>query len=68
VNAYRGISYPIPSFLQRGWLYRIWRGLMCPRGFHLLDESWASYREHYLSCDACDMEIRIASIREYVEK
>jgi hypothetical protein len=51
------ITYP--SFLYQ--FHNLWKRVLCKGGFHLFDEvvgSW-DYGQHYLVCDACDLEVII---------
>ena len=52
------ISYPLGIYRIPDFVYRLWKRFMCPRGYHLLDEVIST--DHYLACDACDLEIGIA--------
>ncbi len=66
LKEYRGVTYP--SFLCHSWILWLWRKFMCPKNIHLLDEC-ASLDDHFLSCDACNLEIHIANFDDtYVEK
>ena len=57
---YIGITYPDIFYGRiRLWL---WRRFMCPKNKHLFDEVWTSDEDHYLYCDACEMEIHIKGI------
>jgi hypothetical protein len=63
-QTYHGITYPFFKVMPR-WFRKAWKRIMCPRGYHLLDEVLSTYGSepsHYLYCDACDMEIVIAWI------
>jgi len=61
MNNYRGITYF--KFLDNEYIHRIWKKLFCPKNIHLLDEVGGN--DHYLSCDACDLEVHIKEIKEY---
>ena len=62
---YRGITYF--DFLSYDWTLWLWKKLFCPRNIHLFDEC-ESYG-HYLSCDACHLEVHIAKFDDtYVGK
>lgn len=54
-----GVTYPAPKFLQVEWFWNLWAKVMCPHGYHLLDEC-QSLEDHTLYCDACDLDIPIA--------
>jgi hypothetical protein len=54
-----GITYP--SFLCRPWILRLWRRFLCRRGWHLWDEVISS-EGRSLVCDACELDIEVASI------
>jgi len=54
-----GITYPIPAFLQVEWVWNLWSKTMCPNGWHLLDEVM-SLNNHYLFCNACEIDIPLA--------
>lgn len=54
-----GITYPLPVFLQKDWVWKLWSKTMCPKGYHLLDEV-QSYDSHNLFCDACEISIPLA--------
>jgi hypothetical protein len=56
----KGISYPFGKIMP-SWVGCLWKRVMCPRGYHLLDEV-VTIDEHYLVCDACDMIIYIWDI------
>jgi len=55
-----GITYPLPQVLQTKWLWRLWSKVMCPHGWHLLDEC-QSLDDHSLHCDACGLDIPITT-------
>jgi hypothetical protein len=38
--------------------FKLWARLLCPRGYHLLDEVRSSF--DYFACDACDLCFWIA--------
>lgn len=62
-NKYFGISYIGWNWLN-DFIYKFWERFLCPKGFHLLDES-LSYDgewEHSLICDACNLMIYIDHI------
>ena len=40
----------------------LWRVLFCRRRIHLFDECTSSTGTWYLSCDACDLMVHIASV------
>lgn len=68
MSRYHGITYPF-STLHWVWMweliYRVWRRLCCPHGWHLLDECVASGNngsEHTLDCDACGLTVWIERI------
>ena len=61
------ISYPIPRFLQRDWVWNLWKKHMCPRGYHLFDEvRGANFDEDEidLSCDACGLGLLSTKVWE----
>ena len=68
MNKYRGITYP--KFLRGRIVHRLWKRFMCPRNRHLFDEVWSPSSveyvadDHYLYCDACELEIHIKKIIE----
>ena len=63
---FRGITYF--HFLGHEWIYWLWKKWFCPKNIHLLDEC-ESGDDHYLSCDACNLEVHIDRFDEtYVEK
>lgn len=55
LTSYQGLTHGIPSW---GWLMWLRRKILCPQKIHTYDEVWSSGR-HYLSCDACGLEIHI---------
>lgn len=57
-DCWLGVTYPLPGFLQKRWFWSLWKWFMCPRGWHLLDESMSS-EGHFLYCDACELDIPI---------
>lgn len=59
-----GITYPY--LLQNRLCLFIWRKIFCPGGFHLFDEV-QSVEHHYLSCDACDYAVNLATSNEIPE-
>jgi len=65
MSKYVGITYP--SFLYNRVVHWLWKRYMCPRNRHLFDEVWA-VDEHYLYCDACELEVHIKSINPPEEK
>lgn len=65
-DEYGGISYPFGTLLYKfNFFYKLWKKIMCPNGYHLLDEvlSYGTGNKnsnvHYLVCDACNLEIHI---------
>ena len=58
MNNWYGITYPVPKFLQTEWFWDLWKKYMCVYGYHLFDEV-ASLKNHYLFCDACELNIKI---------
>ena len=60
-SPYHGITY-LP-FLDQHWIHKLWKRWLCPKGIHLLDECW-DVDTHFLSCDACDLEIGIKYIKK----
>ena len=52
-----GVSYPY--VFQNIFVWKLWKNLFCPMGWHLFDEV-QSIDEHYLSCDACDAMVHIS--------
>ena len=66
MRKYRGITYL--KFMDNRFCYWLFKKYLCKRGIHLLDET-ESLEHHYLSCDACGLEIHIKEFNdEYVEK
>ena len=61
-----GITYPCPVFLQKDWCWKLWAKVMCPKGWHLLDEVM-SLNNHYLFCDACEISIPLAGEKDDLE-
>ena len=57
VTSYYGITHCVPS-----WLLPLWRKTLCKHNIHCFDEMWASKLNHYLVCDACDLEVSIRYI------
>jgi len=58
---YYGITYP-KIFRGKIALY-LWRRFNCRRNMHLFDEV-SSNTDHYLSCDACELEVHINRVLE----
>lgn len=56
-----GVTYP--KILQNKFVWRAWKFIFCPMGFHLFDEL-QSVDDHYLSCDSCDFVVHIAQDNE----
>lgn len=54
------ITYP--SFFAHRWVRKLWRRFACPRRWHLLDEC-STIDDHYLICDACELEVEIRRIK-----
>ena len=66
LEKYRGVTYP--HFLDYAWVRWLWKRWMCPKNKHLLDEC-ADLETHFLSCDACNLEIHIANFDDtYVDE
>ena len=61
MSRYRGITYF--KFLQNRFFRWLFKKYFCKRDIHLLDEC-ESDKDHYLSCDACQLEIHIEKIVE----
>jgi len=58
---YRGITYF--KFLDNKFFHNLFKKYFCPREIHLFDET-ESIDNHYLSCDACGLEVHIEKIVE----
>lgn len=58
------ITYPY--FLQNKFSLWMWKKVFCPKGFHLFDEV-QSVEHHYLSCDACEYTVNLATSNEIPE-
>jgi len=66
MNKYRGLTYF--SILDNRFCHWLFKKYFCPRNIHLFDEC-ESLEYHFLSCDACGLEVHIKEINdEYVEK
>lgn len=37
---WNNISYPTINGILPEWIYKLWKKFCCPKGWHLLDESW----------------------------
>ena len=58
---YRDITYF--GFLQNKFFWWLFKKYFCRRDIHLFDET-ESLEYHYLSCDACGLEVYIKEIIE----
>lgn len=58
---YRGITYF--KFLQNRFCWWLFKKYFCKRNIHLFDEC-ESLEWHYLSCDACGLEVHIEKFVE----
>lgn len=58
---YRGITYF--RFLDNKFFWWLFKKYFCKRNIHLFDEC-ESDEHHYLSCDACGLEVHIEKIVE----
>lgn len=58
LGRYVGLTYP--RFLCWRPIRALWRRFMCPKKMHLFDEVASS--EHFLVCDACELNVHIALI------
>ena len=56
---YYGLTHALPL-----WLLPLWKRIMCRKNIHVFDEMENSDGEHLLVCDACQLEVHIASIVE----
>jgi len=65
INKYTGITHPvIGEGLEEKeieLIYNAWKISNCSRGIHLFDEVWSDC-DHYLVCDACNIEVHINKI------
>ncbi len=61
MSEYRGITYF--KFLDNKFFRYLFKKYFCPKNIHLFDET-ASLEDHYLSCDACGLEVHITDIIE----
>lgn len=60
LDNYYGLTHKIPT-----WLLLLWKKVFCRVGWHAFDEVLGEQFEkdpHYLSCDACELIVNIASI------
>lgn len=55
-RSYHNITYP--RFLQKKFIWNLWKKVMCKYGYHLWDEV-ASDADHYLYCDACEKSLKL---------
>jgi hypothetical protein len=65
INKYIGITNPITgdgiSEKEYNLILESWKYSNCVNGIHLFDEVWSD-NNHYLSCDACGMEVHIEKV------
>jgi len=63
INKYIGITHPMNAMgVEDAETYlEAWKTSNCPNGIHLWDEVW-SVTDHYLVCDACDLEVHIEKV------
>lgn len=65
INKYIGLTHPLGETKlndeELDLILEAWKNSNCPQGIHLWDEVW-SLDDHYLLCDACEMEVHIEKI------
>ena len=66
IKKYIGFTHPLSDDKIDEKLHKLileaWKSSNCPQGIHLWDEVYNSDKEHYLFCDACEIEVHIEKV------
>lgn len=66
IKKYIGITHPLSGNDidedDHNLILEAWKHANCPQGIHLWDEVYTSDKDHYLICDACEIEVHIEKI------
>lgn len=57
-------SFTYPRLFQNKLVWYLWRKFLCKRHWHLWDEVRGT--DHYLYCDACEIDLPIAVRRKHI--
>ncbi len=61
INKFIGITHPLGDVLDEDVFCEAWKQANCRYGIHVFDEVH-SLEDHYLHCDACNMEVHISKV------